>query len=222
MSELNIDTMLAIVGNPTRRQILRKLSKESHYPLQLSRELNISQQSIMKHLAVLEDNDLVVSIIQKSDSGGPPRKYYTATKRLSIIIDIAPTVFHEEFRLLEPVTDSDVKELLDMEMNNSNRTVEKRRLMELTARIYEINSKIKAVEEERYRLMGEKERAVKLAYRLVDVLCDDYNQRAVLRYIMEYDELSIARMSEMLNMREAEVEAAVKNLEQDGLLRISR
>ena len=44
MEEDDLDMLLAVIGNPTRRQILRKLVKEEHYPLQLSRELQVSQE----------------------------------------------------------------------------------------------------------------------------------------------------------------------------------
>ena len=66
MDENDLDMLLAAIGNPTRRRILRKLVKETHYPLQLSKELSVSQQSIMKHLKVLEESDLEISMISVS------------------------------------------------------------------------------------------------------------------------------------------------------------
>ncbi|MCK5037696.1 MAG: helix-turn-helix domain-containing protein, partial [Thermoplasmata archaeon] len=128
MDDADLDMILAIIGNPTRRSILRKLSRETHYPLQLSRELNISQQSIMKHLKVLEDHDMVMSIVQKSDSGGPPRKYYVSTSRFSIVIDIAPSVFNEQIRVFEIVPES--RELLsEKEELDKREMAEKRELL---------------------------------------------------------------------------------------------
>ena len=97
MEQIDLDTLLAIIGNPTRRSILRKLVKEDHYPLQLSKELSISQQAIMKHLKVLEEAELVKSVFRKSDSG-PPRKFYVATQSLTIVIDMSPEQFSEDLR----------------------------------------------------------------------------------------------------------------------------
>ncbi len=90
---LNIDDLLMVLQNPTRRRILELLSQETHYPLQISRELGISPQSVMKHLKVLEEHGLVRSFEESSDSGGPPRKYYAPIKGFSIRIDAGPGLF---------------------------------------------------------------------------------------------------------------------------------
>ena len=96
MSETMLDQLLYALENPTRRKILEKLATETHYPLQLSKELNVSQQAIMKHLKVLEDLNLVESFDEKSDVGGPPRKSYIPTKSYTIKIDIGPNTFNVE------------------------------------------------------------------------------------------------------------------------------
>ena len=51
---VGFDESLSILENPTRRDILRYLVKEPHYPLQLSELLDVSQQAVVKHLKVLE------------------------------------------------------------------------------------------------------------------------------------------------------------------------
>ena len=68
----DIDVLLTMIENPTRRRILESLVKEPHYPLQLSKELGISQQAVMKNLNVLEKNGFVISY-QESSSMGPMR-----------------------------------------------------------------------------------------------------------------------------------------------------
>ena len=57
---MDLDILLSMVENPTRRKILESLVKEPHYPLQLSKELGISQQAVMKNLNMLEKNGMVV------------------------------------------------------------------------------------------------------------------------------------------------------------------
>ena len=42
--------ILNMISNPTRRRILESLTKEPSYPLQLSKEIGVSQQAIMKNL----------------------------------------------------------------------------------------------------------------------------------------------------------------------------
>ena len=95
--ELELDQILAVLENPIRRKILMKLSGDTNYPLQLSKELNVSQQAIMKHLKVLEENDFVRSFEERSDKGGPPRKVYVPRRRYCVRIDIGPNSYSEEF-----------------------------------------------------------------------------------------------------------------------------
>ena len=78
--DLELDAILSILENPIRRKILMKLARDANYPLQLSKELNVSQQAIMKHLKVLEDGNFVSSFEERSDIGGPPRKIYAPIK----------------------------------------------------------------------------------------------------------------------------------------------
>ncbi|MCK4756848.1 MAG: helix-turn-helix domain-containing protein [Thermoplasmata archaeon] len=222
MNDMDLDTILAVVSNPVRRSILRKLAREMHYPLQLSRELNISQQSIMKHLKVLEDNNLVMVVVQKSGTGGPPRKYYVSTGRFSIVIDIAPSVFNEEIRVFEIVVEEGALPASREEMDSGELAAKKGKLMELATEIDEINQKLHDVEEERRGLMQEKERRMKEVYELLELLCEGYEERKVLRYILEEDNISIGRMSEMLNMREMDIESIMRRLEDLGLLELHR
>src|SRR2546425_12210400 len=80
--------------NPTRRKFLERLARESHYPLQLSKELGVSQQAVVKHLRALEACVLVMSAEEKSDLGGPNRRAYRAKQYYSVQIDMGPSLFH--------------------------------------------------------------------------------------------------------------------------------
>ena len=67
---VDFDEALSILENPTRRQILKRLVKEPHYPLQLSELLDVSQQAVVKHLKVLEESGFVDSERMPSERGG--------------------------------------------------------------------------------------------------------------------------------------------------------
>lgn len=113
MENKNLDTIFSVLENPIRRKILAKLAKEQHYPLQLSKELNISQQAIMKHLKVLEDHNLVVSFEEKSTLGGPPRKCYVSNKHISLRVDIGPNTFFSEVYDYQELEGESTKKLDD-------------------------------------------------------------------------------------------------------------
>ncbi|MBQ3735636.1 MAG: helix-turn-helix domain-containing protein [Candidatus Methanomethylophilaceae archaeon] len=92
MKEMDIDMILSMVSNPTRRRILEALVREPCYPLQLSREIGVSQQAIMKNLDLLEKNGMVVSH-QVTSTMGPMRAMYAPTSEFTLVIDMRNRMF---------------------------------------------------------------------------------------------------------------------------------
>lgn len=218
MDEMDLDILLTAIGNPTRRRILAKLVKETHYPLQLSKELSVSQQAIMKHLKVLEDSDLVTSVFRDSESG-PPRKCYVATKRFTLVIDLSPEIFNEELRFherdetIEAGTDSQALREAD------NLRI---KLAEFMAHIELVNEQLSDLSAKRDELMTRKENSMRYANNIIDTLCEDYDERKVLRYIVGEEEMDLTSMSEKLDMRESEIEKVMRKLQKKGLLMLSK
>jgi len=108
----DIDTILSVIENPTRRRILMALVREPHYPLQLSRELGVSQQAIMKNLDILEKSGLVESWKESSDRG-PLKIVYRPTSEFTLTIDLRNGMFRAT--LSEPDTIEEWEENIDME-----------------------------------------------------------------------------------------------------------
>ncbi len=92
ISRAELDSILVTVENPIRRRILRRLSEDRGYQLQLSKELGLSQQLVAKHLESMEGAGLVTSSMEASPRG-PKRKEYLLQKSVSITIDLAPNLF---------------------------------------------------------------------------------------------------------------------------------
>ncbi|MDP8011987.1 MAG: ArsR/SmtB family transcription factor [Thermoplasmata archaeon] len=89
----DIDSVLNALENRTRREIIKRLIFGEGYPLQLSKELKISQQAIMKHLYILEKNNIVrFKGTEKSDLG-PNRKIYSLEDSFMLIVSLAPYFF---------------------------------------------------------------------------------------------------------------------------------
>jgi predicted transcriptional regulator len=88
----DIDNILSVVENPTRRRILMALVREPHYPLQLSKELGVSQQAIMKNLDILERSGFVEGRKESSDRG-PLRIVYRPTSEFTLTIDLRNGMF---------------------------------------------------------------------------------------------------------------------------------
>ena len=111
----DIDTILSVIENPTRRKILMALVREPHYPLQLSRELGVSQQAIMKNLDILEKSGLVESWKESSEKG-PLKIVYRPTSEFTLTIDLRNGMFRAT--LSEPDNAGTDREDTDMEFKD--------------------------------------------------------------------------------------------------------
>ena len=224
-----LDTLLEVLENPTRRKILLKLSQEDHYPLQLSKELSISQQAIMKHLKVLEDHNLVECYEERSSLGGPPRKCYAPTKQYSLRIDIGPNTFNTEVYTFDrppkagqkAIKDGLNEELIELKRKyaelSKKRDVHKR-LAELSGLIKDLNTRIADMEAQVTQLISFKEQVRKEACSVIADNCDDYVQRRILYYLLENDDLSISVISDELGLRMKVIEDLFNSLYERGLL----
>ena len=73
----DLDTTLNLLQNKVRRQILERLVREPHYPMQLADRIGVSQQAIMKHLKLLENQGLIETRNDKSNVGRGRTQYIT-------------------------------------------------------------------------------------------------------------------------------------------------
>ncbi|MBP5203439.1 MAG: helix-turn-helix domain-containing protein [Candidatus Methanomethylophilaceae archaeon] len=139
---MDIDDLLAMVENPTRRRILEALVNGPSYPLRLSKELGVSQQAVMKNLVLMERNGMVASY-RESSSMGPDRTVYVPSAAFTLVVDMQGGMF--SVRLLPP-SDEDAEEPEPM------------RAEEAMERITEIDDEIRELERRRSELIRERGR----------------------------------------------------------------
>ncbi|MHA2106650.1 MAG: ArsR/SmtB family transcription factor [Candidatus Hodarchaeales archaeon] len=72
-----IDEILHLLSNRTRRRMLVELAHEEGFVNDLVKRLNDHPQSIIRHLDVLKKQNLVVGKERPSEGPGRPRLYYT-------------------------------------------------------------------------------------------------------------------------------------------------
>ena len=96
----DLDQALYLLQNKIRRQILERLAREPHYPMQLSELIGVSQPAVVKHLKELEKGGMVSKNKVPSQKGGPPRTIYAVERAMSIQVDIGPDLFRCEERKL--------------------------------------------------------------------------------------------------------------------------
>ena len=136
----DIDILLSMVENPTRRRILESLVREPSYPLRLSKELGVSQQAVMKNLALMEQNGLVVS--SRMDSSiGPMRIVYSPNTEFTLVVEMHRSMFSA--KVIGPSG--------EIGLDDEGMTAE-----EASRRIDEIDGRIKELDEERAALVSER------------------------------------------------------------------
>jgi len=224
--KIALDDLLKVLENQTRRKILSKLTKESHYPLQLSKELNISQQSIMKHIKVLEDCGLVKSETVRSHEG-PPRKLYYPAAHFSIEIYLSPDTFRAELKDQSERVRSQLPTLSDAGTRDAgekimrfghelerciNTSSSRECLKRVSDLVKEINQEINKRESQRDMLIKLRSVALRVGREVVGEVAADYTTRNVLYYYIERDTFDINNLSEELDMRIKVIEEAIKRI----------
>ena len=200
----DMDSILAVVENPTRRKILQAVVREPHYPLQLSKELGISQQAIVKNLNLMEKEGLVVSYRQSSDRG-PERIFYKPNTEFTITIDMRNNMF--EVRLI-PAGESGNKE----EREKETKTVDERKLEEVRGRISQIDRQITEFDRRRSALVRERNNLIEEFLQMADLNNMDYEHRELLYDLLNRPNWNAEDISKKLGFNETIVSRMIDEI----------
>jgi len=217
MEQEELDTILQVVENPVRRKIMKRLSQEPAYALQLSKELGLGQPLVAKHLAMMEHAGLLSSMIEVSPSG-PPRKKYSLVRGVTITMDVGPNVFLERGMSLKPRPADECSEeaiqlrkMLDKAMEVKD---ERKRLTSLSEVLGQVDLRMEGLESERSDLLGVRNQAMKEASGIVGNLAGRDMRRVMFHILNEHDR-EVRRISEALNLREFSVKQILEELERN-------
>ncbi len=134
-----LDILLSLVENPTRRRILERIVREPSYPLQLSKELGVSTQAVMKNLTLMEHHGMVERTEVRSDMG-PNRFLYAPRREFTLVVDMRQHAFTA--RVTVPEGEADAAK------------AGAARLKEIDERIDEIDNERSALIREREMIIG--------------------------------------------------------------------
>ena len=185
---VDLDIALAVLQNKARRSILERLVREPHYPLQLAKQIGISQQAVMKHLKMLEDAEFVVKMKAASNKGGPPKNIYTVKQAISLRIDLGPDLFQCEQRSLPAGGPLKLSNKLSGEVVSIAEIVSGRKRIgvgEGAHHLSAISEAIDAIDKERDALIALHQQIKQRISATVDVDFDSYEQRLVIHNILE-------------------------------------
>jgi len=218
MKGRELDSVLQVIENPIRRKIIKRLSQEPSYALQLSKELGLGQPLVAKHLSLMETAGLVTSALESSPNG-PERRRYSLAKSISITMDVAPHLFKERAISFNTSPGGKTSKQANAPLDKRVREAlalpdEKERLSLISDVLSQIDSRIGTVEEERVGLLAVRNELMYEAARIVGNL-EDLDTRRVVFYILEEHDKEVASISQSLDMREMVVRAILEELERN-------
>ncbi len=183
----DLDTLLSIVENPTRRKILGALVREPHYPFQLSKALGISQQAVMKNLSMMEREGLVVSY-REASSIGPTRIVYEPNAEFTLVMDMRSGMFRTRLILPE-------EEEMPQAAQEDYGPEEARRM------ISEIDAELGTLERRRLDLLREREGIMQSALSKAED-----RDRSLLYEVLDFPDATIAEISARMKKDADEIE----------------
>jgi len=215
MESDELDTLLQVVENPVRRRIIKRLSREPSYELQLSKELGLGQSLVAKHLKVMKEAGLVTITSEKSESG-PPRRRYSLAKGVSITMDLGPNLFIEKGTAIEAKPKGRRSELaarLRKRVEDASEAMDDaEKISGLSQVLSEVDGRIEEIEEERMELLEVRNLAMHEAARVASRF-EELDTRKVLLHVLDEHEKEVDRISEALNLRELSVRSILEELE---------
>ena len=212
-----IGEFLDLLGNNTRRRILESLTNEPKYFIQLSKEIGVSQQAVLKHLFLLENFGLIESFKAKSNLAAPDRKYFQLNR--SVYLSIGITGNSMEIKMENIKGPNKIKAKNNMAIENKEGSIKKDEeitdILKNTKRKLELIAKrMQELEDEKIHLLKEKQHILEITHQVIrESLEEDLARRILYSNLISREIIDIEELSEILNTREKEIKIVVKSLE---------
>lgn len=217
----DFELVVDVLGNPTRRQIIRKLSEGPEYTLKLSNELNIGQQLASKHLKVIREAELVDVIREKSRKGAD-KNVFRLNKFYSLQIDFSPSLYNERLISFNNPTqwiqqDNYMERLEEKVQDIQEDEPDLETINPLGQIIHTIDEELEVLEKRRARLLYIRNLAVSATR---DALGEvERRKQRLVSYIVDKGPTSIESLSRAFKLGDKTVRHIVSDLENEDLVR---
>jgi ArsR family transcriptional regulator len=208
-AQLDVDLILNILGNDTRRKILATLSDEPMYFNQLAKEIGIGQQAILRHLQALEDIGLIETYAEKSEFGAPDRKYYRLNDSFILTVSLSEDDFTITKQKITESRQKDSKKYyksLDSMPNQTGKAISL-----LQKNLADIEKEISTLESHLNDLYALKQRVLSMLHRIGSTSFEE-NERRILYRIVEESPNSIAELSNLVGQKESNLKALITDM----------
>ena len=212
-----IGEFLDLLGNNTRRRILESLTNEPKYFIQLSKEIGVSQQAVLKHLFLLENFGLIESFKAKSNLAAPDRKYFQLNR--SVYLSIGITGNSMEITMENIKGPNKIRSKNNMAIESKEVSIKKDKeitdILKNTKHKLELLAKrMQELEDEKIHLLKEKQQILEITHQVIrESLEEDLARRILYSNLISREIIDIEELSEILNTREKEIKIVVKSLE---------
>ena len=212
-----IGQLLDLLGNNTRRRILESLTNEPKYFIQLSKEIGVSQQAVLKHLFLLENFGLIESFKAKSNLAAPDRKYFQLNR--SVYLSIGITGNSMEIKMENIKGPNKIRSKNNMAIESKVGSIKKDKeitdILKNTKHKLELLAKrMQELEDEKIHLLKEKQQILEITHQVIrESLEEDLARRILYSNLISREITDIEELSEILNTREKEIKIIVKSLE---------
>lgn len=212
-----IGEFLDLLGNNTRRRILESLTNEPKYFIQLSKEIGVSQQAVLKHLFLLENFGLIESFKAKSNLAAPDRKYFQLNR--SVYLSIGITGNSMEIKMENIKGPNKIRSKNNMAIESKDVSIKKDKeitdILKNTKHKLELLAKrMQELEDEKIHLLKEKQQILEITHQVIrESLKEDLARRILYSNLISREITDIEELSEILNTREKEIKIVVKSLE---------
>lgn len=199
-AQLDVELILNILGNDTRRKILSVLSGEPMYFNQLAKEIGVGQQAVLRHLQALEEIGLIKTYAEKSEFGAPDRKYY----RLNDSFILTVSLSEDDFTITkQEMVESRQKESKKYyKVFDSTPEEAGKALSSFQENLADIEDEISALESRLNDLYALKQQILHRLHQIgMEIFEED--ERKILYTIVEESPSSIAELSELTGEKES-------------------
>ena len=215
----DFETVVSVLGNVVRRNIIKKLSEGPDYTLRLSNELNINQQLAAKHLKVIQEAELVDVVRQKSNLGADKNVFHL-NKFYSLQIDFSPSLYNEKLISFNNphhwIQEDDYMEKLEEKVKDIEEEVDVDDVSPIRQIIQIIDDELEGLEKRRARLLYIRNLALGAAQNALEEV--DRRKRQIIQHLIDLGPTSIEAFSKTFQIGEDTVKEVVSELESEDLV----
>jgi predicted transcriptional regulator len=216
VEEPQIDPMLRIIENPLRRKIIKRLSQEPSYPLELAKEIGEAQQLVTSHLNILEKAGVVGSNVSASPCG-PNRRLYFLKQSGYISLSFGPNLFNEQFLNFEALPEEVSNQATDFmkRITDIQDCATENKIEPFSCLLKDIDEKLTQLDGEKTVLLFIRNLAMKHASQELESQQKTHDEKRILHYILDEQTKDIETISKALNLRESMVRMMIEKLRKD-------